>query len=117
MTEYKTGVDRVSAISILRTLHWGQHMFMLTAVVTAVVGSVTHPNHPPIDWPLAAMTAFAPALLRGSCRHWPPDTARFVGGMSPPYALETGLPVATLLSVLVLSWYSKATQTPSHRPI
>ena len=117
MTEYKTGVDRVSAISILRTLHWGQHMFMLTAVVVAVVSSVTRHDHPPIDWPLAAMTAFAPALLRGSCRHWPPDTARFVGGMSPPYALETGLPVATLLSVLVLSWYSKATQTPSQRPI
>ena len=27
-------------------------------------------------------------------------------GLSPPYALETGLPIATLLSILVVCWYT-----------
>ena len=95
--EYKAGVDRATAIGILRALHWGQHLLMLLAVQSAVRTSscnaltirhtITSPweqvwlsvsrvNHPPVYWPLAAMTAFAPALLRASCRHWPPDTTK-----------------------------------------
>ena len=74
--EYKAGVDRATAIGILRALHWGQHLLMLLAVQSAMWLSVSRVNHPPVDWPLAAMTAFAPALLRASCRHWPPDTTK-----------------------------------------
>ena len=86
------------------------------------------------DWPLAAGTVFAPALLRGSCGY---DRRRDTPLMSPrwifwlarlacsfgllvllvwlarprtdigySHALEAGLPVATLLATLVMCWYS-----------
>ena len=102
MVEYNSGVDRVAAIGILRALHWGQHVFMFVSVQSAVWLTITRNKHT-IDWPLAALTAFAPTLLRSSCQHWPPETNK---GLSPPYALETGLPVATLLSILVVGWYN-----------
>ena len=38
--EYKAGVDRATAIGILRALHWGQHLLMLLAVQSAVRTSV-----------------------------------------------------------------------------
>ena len=74
--EYKTGVDQVAAIGILRALHWSQHVLMLASIQSAIWISVTRVEHPPVDWPLVAMTSFAPAMLRGSCRHWPPETTK-----------------------------------------
>ena len=74
--EYKADVDQVTAIGILRALHWSQHLLMLVSIQSAIWISVTRVDHPPVDWPLVAMTSFAPAMLRGSCRHWPPETTK-----------------------------------------
>ena len=119
--EYRSGVDQTSAIAVLRSLHWIQHSFMALTVLS-VLWYTAHGDK--CDWPLAAGTVFAPALLRGSCgydrrRDTPlmsprgmcrwlvgPSVARLLTDIGYSHALEAGLPVATLLATLVMCWYS-----------
>ena len=100
--EYKPNVDRVTAINVLRALHWGQH-----AVAFFVLVLMFWRDHmirvEPITWQLCTLAACAPPLLKIGCQHWPSNQAV---GLSPTHTLETGLPVSTLLAILVLCWYS-----------
>lgn len=64
--EYRSGTDRVTAIAVLRVLHWAQHLCMALVVLSVIWYTTRNGDG---DWPLVALSLFAPALLRGSCSY------------------------------------------------
>ena len=100
--EYKPNVDRVTAINGLRALHWVQHVVSL-CVLAQVMWLDTVSRNEPVMWQSCALATCSPPLLMLGCQHWPSNKAV---GLSPTRTLESGLPVSTLLAILVLCWYS-----------
>ena len=121
-TEFRANVDTVKAISTLqrlRILHQGAVLGMIISILwldgqdrafnVFTSTALTHTNNNTttttttttflIDgqqWPLVLLAASSPFLLRGG------PSRR---GMTPSQTLETGLPVCTLLAILILCWY------------
>jgi hypothetical protein len=114
--EFRANVDTAAAISNLKRLrlfHIGSIVNTLICIMwldgqDRAVALIPHPNAtsaPSGDnmmvvvgqqWPLVLLAASSPFLLRGG------PSRRC---MSPSQTLETGLPVCTLLAILILCWY------------
>jgi hypothetical protein len=112
-TDFRANVDTVSALlnlKRLRLLYQGAILNLLVCVIsmdgrdrilfppwnaTALTSSATAAMQGQ-QWPLVLLAASSPFLLRGG----PSRRA-----MTPSQTLETGLPVCTLLAILILCWY------------
>ena len=103
--EYKPNVDRVTAIGILRGLHWSQHLLMML-LLSIVLWQDWHTRPAHMEWPMVCISVLSPALLRLGCQRLNDPLTPSVTGLTPTHALETGLPVSTLLGTLLLCWYS-----------
>jgi hypothetical protein len=108
--EFRSNVDTVKAIKNIRRLRF-LHQTAILGLLLCVLWIdsqdrafyfnfwAQHDNATMVDgqqWPLVLLAASSPFLLRGgpSRRH-----------MTPSQTLETGLPICTLLAILVLCWY------------
>lgn len=100
--EYRANVDRIVAINVLRALHWTQHALALV-ILALLLWRDQQVRVEPIVWQLCALAACSPPLLKAGSQHWASSPA---SALSPTHALESGLPVSTLLAILVLCWYS-----------
>ena len=109
-TEFRIGVDTVSAIANIKRLRF-LLQFSIFSMLLCILWLDSQDRKLLIStpqtskffvvggqWPLVLLSASSPFLLRGG-------GGRVLRGMSPSQTLETALPVCTLLAFLILCWY------------
>jgi hypothetical protein len=114
--EFRTNVDTVKAIKNIRRLRFLHQSAILGLLLCVLwldsqdralffnfwaqhITNATVNNNLLVEgqqWPLVLLAASSPFLLRGG-----PSRRN----MTPSQTLETGLPICTLLAILVLCWY------------
>lgn len=134
--EFKPNVDTVAAIRNLRLLRFFYHLFAIVSVVLIIwidtkeeiiyymIPMLNAPSiqiflanqtavSPPtfvlegqtglaFKWPLIILSASSPIFLRAGGG----GIGRFFYSLPPSQTLETGLPVSTILAILILCWHS-----------
>jgi hypothetical protein len=101
IAEFKANVDTASAVTSLRKLRWAHSLSLAMAGVWIAYLDSYYEQQ--FQWPLIMLASASPLLLRiGSVRMMPLTKML----LTPAQSLETGLPVSTLLAILVLCWYS-----------
>ena len=107
IAEFKPNIDRAGALLMLKRLQWSLNGAIAGVLVSVLLASMqTASDSQDSLFPMMILAAVSPLLLRlGSIRAPPAPLS-----LSPSQCLEAGLPVSTLLAILVLCWFSPLDQ-------